>query len=122
MNTIAVGMLGDDRRQVLVDRARGLASDLGLERVHELERRAGDRLHVHAHLVHVLEALLDGRETPEHVLHLLLVRRAREIVGEAHRRLGVAPEDVFHHVVGRRVVDVAMDVDAEVSAATLRLA
>ena len=55
----------------------------------------------------------------QHVLRLLLVGRARQLVGEPHRRLAVAPEDVLHHVVGGRVVDVAVNVDAEVPAATL---
>src|SRR5262249_47638651 len=64
--------------------------------------------------------LLDRGEAREHVLHLLLIRRAREVVGEPRRRLAVAAEDVLDHVVGGRGVDVAMDVDAEVAAATPR--
>src|SRR5262245_32524702 len=110
-------MLGDDRRQVLVDRAGRLLAVLRIERVHELERRAGDRLDIDAHLVHVGEPLLDRRETGEHVLHLLLVCRPRQLVGEARRRLVLRAVDALYHLVGGRVADVAMKVDAEMTAA-----
>src|SRR5713101_5490752 len=95
------------------------AAELRVERIHELEGRARDRLDVDAHLVHIAQPLLDGREADEHVLRVLLVRGVRQIVREPHRRLILAPEDVFHHLVRGRVVDVAVDVDAEVTAASL---
>jgi len=112
-------VLSHDLRQVLVDGPRGFAAVLGIERVHELERRARDRLHVETHLVHVTQALLDRREAREDVLRLLLVRRARQPVGEAHRRLVLRAVDALDHVVGGRVVDVAVNVDAEVSPTAL---
>ena len=75
----------------------------------------GDRLNVDAHLVHVAQALLDRGEARVDVLHLLAVGRPGELTGEARRRLLLGPVDPLDHLVRGDVVDVAVDVDAEVT-------
>src|SRR6185295_4052717 len=55
------------------------------------------------------------RQAGVHVLHLLAVRLARQRVGEAPGRLAVRRHQVLDHLVGRRHVNVAVDVDAQIA-------
>jgi hypothetical protein len=112
-----VGVGLDDPGQVLVHRAAHPGGQLGREPVHEVEGRRRDGLDVHAHLVHVAQPLLDRRQADAHVGHLLGVGLPGERVGESCRRLPVGGHEVLDHLVGGGDVDVAVDVDAQVTPA-----
>ena len=115
----AVGMGIANFGQPRVDHAGCLAAQVGLDRVIVLQWRSRDRLHVDAHIVHVGEALFDGREFAVELGAQLVLVVPRANVGIAGHRIRLGLGGLLRKVVGGGCMHVAMRVNGKALVAAL---
>ena len=106
----AVGLLGDELGDAVVDDPRRLHRDVEGKRVVALRRRRLDHLHVEAHGVEIGKPLLEAAAGDDVGL-LLLAERARGGIGESHQRTCRGCKMGLHELSRTRHTDVGMQVD-----------